>query len=65
MFLFLIEIIEQDKRMMLHTRNDVERSADAMLSSGMESKGQNQMGIALQVFFQFECATRKSISSHL
>ena len=59
MFLFLIEIIEQDKRMMLHARNDVERSADAMLSSGMESKGQNQMGIALQVFFNLNVLPEK------
>ena len=33
----------------MHARADVEKSADAMLATGMESKNQNQMALALQV----------------
>ena len=54
-----IDIIEPDKRMMIHARHEVERSADAMLASGMESKSQNQMGIALQVFFNLNVLPEK------
>ena len=54
-----IEMIEQDKRAILHAKNEVERSADAMLWSGMESKSQNQMGTALQVFFNLNILPEK------
>ena len=33
----------------MHARADVEKSADVMLASGMETKNQNQMALALQV----------------
>jgi hypothetical protein len=33
----------------MQARADVEKNADALLSSGMESKNQNQMALALQV----------------
>ncbi len=45
-----IDIIEQDQRMILHAKGDVERSADGMLARGMENHNQNQVGIAIQVF---------------
>ncbi len=54
-----IEIIEQDQRILLHARNEVERNADAMLTTGMESKSQNQMGIALQVYFNLDLLSTK------
>ena len=38
----------------MHARADVEKSADSMLVTGMESKNQNQMALALQVIFIFE-----------
>ena len=44
-----IQAIEGELRIFRHARTDVERSADAMLASGMETKNQNQMGVALQV----------------
>lgn len=46
-----IDIIEQDQRVLMHARADVEKSADSMLATGMESKNQNQMALALQVYF--------------
>ena len=39
-----IEIIEQDQRIILQAKNEVERKADSMLNSGMESRSQNQIG---------------------
>jgi hypothetical protein len=54
-----VELIEQDQRVLLHAKNEVERSADTMLASGMESKSQNQMGIALQVYFNLNVLPEK------
>ena len=54
-----IELIEQDQRTILHAKNEVERSADSMLWAGMESKSQNQIGIALQVFFNLNMLPEK------
>ena len=45
-----IEAIEAEKRLFRHARTDVERSADSMLRSGLESKSQSQIGTALQVY---------------
>ncbi len=45
-----IDIIEQDQRMILHAKSDIERSADGMLGRGMENQNQNQISIAIQVF---------------
>ena len=44
-----IQAIEGELKLFRQAKNDVERSADVMLASGMETKNQNQMGVALQV----------------
>ena len=44
-----IQAIEGELKIFRHAKKDVERSADVMLASGMETKNQNQMGVALQV----------------
>eukprot|EP00093_Oithona_nana_P003058 03058.XXX_121803_124157_1 [CDS] Oithona nana genome sequencing. len=54
-----IEIIEQDQRIILQAKNEVERKADSMLNSGMESRSQNQIGIALQVYFNLNILPEK------
>ena len=48
---FVVEssAFEGELKTFRHARKDVERSADVMLGSGMETKNQNQMGVALQV----------------
>ena len=48
-----IQAIEGELKTFRHARKDVERSADVMLGSGMETKNQNQMGVALQVDIWF------------
>ena len=48
----------------MHARADVEKSADAMLATGMESKNQNQMALALQVKI-FVNAMRSSALNHV
>ena len=48
-----IQAIEGELKTFRHARKDVERSADVMLGSGMETKNQNQMGVALQVNILF------------
>lgn len=45
-----VDIIEQDQRVVLHAKTDVERNADSILTRGLDSRNQNQIGIALQVF---------------
>lgn len=45
-----IEVVEQDQRVILHAKADVERNADGMLARGLEARNQNQVGVALQVF---------------
>ena len=45
-----IEVIEQDQRVILHAKADVEKNADGMLARGLEARNQNQVGVALQVF---------------
>ena len=54
-----IEIIEQDQRIILQAKNEVERKADSMLNAGMESRSQNQIGIALQVYFNLNILPEK------
>ena len=54
-----IEIIEQDQRAIIKAKNEVEKNADTLLKSGMESKSQNQMGVALQVFFNLNILNDK------
>jgi hypothetical protein len=44
-----IQAIEGELKIFRHAKKDVERSADVLLASGMETKNQNQMGVALQV----------------
>lgn len=44
-----IDVLEQDQRVILHAKTDLERNADGMLSRGLESQNQSQIGIALQV----------------
>ncbi len=38
-----VDVIEQDQRMILHAKSDVERGADGMLARGMENQNQNQV----------------------
>ena len=54
-----IQAIEGELRIFRHARTDVERSADLMLASGMETKSQNQMGVALQVYFNLNVLPTK------
>ena len=63
-----IDLIEQDQRMILHAKTDVERNADGMLNRGMESQNQNQIAIAVQVFQNLsilEPKLVKSLDQHL
>ena len=48
-----IDLIEQDQRMILHAKADVERNADGMMARGMESQNQNHIGIAIQVWIMW------------
>lgn len=54
-----IDIIEQDQRVILHAKTDLERNADGMLTRGMESQNQTQIGIAIQVFQNLALLERK------
>ena len=54
-----IQAIEGELRIFRQARKDVERSADVMLASGMETKSQNQMGVALQVYFNLNLLPTK------
>ena len=54
-----IQAIEGELKILHHARKDVERSADIMLASGMETKNQNQIGVALQVYFNLDVLRAK------
>ena len=54
-----IQAIEGELKIFHHARKDVERSADIMLASGMETKNQNQIGVALQVYFNLDVLRAK------
>ena len=45
-----IEVIEQDQRVILHAKADVEKNADGMMARGLEARNLNQVGVAVQVF---------------
>ena len=46
-----ISAVEAEKKLFRQARADVERSADVMLTCGLETKSQSQIGTALQVYF--------------
>ena len=45
-----IDVIEQDQRVILHAKADVEKNAEGMMVRGLEARNQNQVGVAVQVF---------------
>ncbi len=45
-----VDAVDQDQRLILHAKADVERAADGMLARGMENHNQSQIGVAIQVF---------------
>eukprot|EP00118_Oscarella_pearsei_P006868 m.32054 g.32054 ORF g.32054 m.32054 type:complete len:832 (+) comp31589_c0_seq8:1605-4100(+) len=50
-----IQVVERDRVWVGKAQDEIEKQAQAMLISGLESQNPTQLGVALQVYYNLEC----------